>query len=245
MNIIETLCIASLFAAIFIFGEKFHIIYRIHKRRTLSAAGGAAVAYVFIHLLPELARAGNTFVKITADWSLPLPEYRVYAAALAGFILFYGLEHMVRWSRLSGRREQAGYGIGNPIFILHVGGFAMYAGLISYLMVRGIDEQSVPILIYGIAMGLHFFSMDHSLHNEYGSMYDKFGKWILAGAVLTGWVCGTLTEFPKTVVITMLGLVSGGVVMNSMIMELPEEKDGRFLPFCAGAAAYAALLFFI
>jgi len=245
MNIIETLCIASIFAAIFLFGEKLLIGYRTHKRRALSAAGGAAVAYVFIHLLPELERAGQTFVKITADRSLPFPEFRVYLAALAGFVLFYGLEHMVRWSRLSGRREQAGYGVSDPIFILHIGGFALYAGLISYLMVRGIDEKSVPIIIYGIAMGLHFFSAGHSLHHEHGSMYDKFGKWILAGAALAGWACGALTELPKPVVITLLGLVSGGVVMNSMIVELPGEKDGRFLPFCAGAAAYSTLLFFV
>ena len=69
MNPIETLCIASLFATIFLFGEKLHIIYRLHKRRAFSAAGGAVVAYVFIHLLPEMDRAGREFVKITADWS--------------------------------------------------------------------------------------------------------------------------------------------------------------------------------
>ena len=244
MNIPETLCIAVVFAAIFVFGEKLHIIYRTHKRRALSAAGGAAVAYVFIHLLPELARAGKTFVEITADRSLPLPEYRVYVAALVGFVLFYGLEHMAHWSRLSGWRDKPGYGISDPIFLLHIGGFASYVGLISYLMVRGIDEESVPLLIYGVAMGLHFLSIDHSLYEEHSSMYDKFGKWILAGAILIGWGCGVLTEFQKPVVITMLGLISGGVVMNSMIVELPGEKDGRFLPFCAGAAAYAALLFF-
>ncbi|TFG48239.1 MAG: hypothetical protein E4H40_05005 [Candidatus Brocadiia bacterium] len=245
MNIIETFCIAVVFAAIFLFGENLHIVYRTHKRRALSAAGGAAVAYVFIHFLPELALAGDTFVEITAGRSLPMPEYRVYLAALMGFILFYGLEHMVHWSGQSGRREKAGYGISDPIFLLHTGGFALYAGLISYLMVRGIDEKSVPILIYGIAMGLHFLSIDHSMHHEHGSMYDKFGKWILAVAALAGWACGILTEFPKPVVITMLGLVSGGVVMNSMIVELPGEKDGRFLYFCAGAAAYSILLFFV
>ncbi len=245
MNFFETLCISGLFATIFIFGGKLDIGYRTHKRRALSAAGGAAVAYVFIHLLPELDRAGKTFVEITAANALASPEYRVYVSALAGFVLFYGLEHTVRWSRLSGRWEQAGYGIGDPIFLLHIGGFAFYVALISYLMVRSIDVKSVPILIYGIAMSFHFLSVDHSLHHEHGGLYDKFGKWILAGAALTGWICGILTEFPKPVIITLLGLISGGVVMNSMIVELPGEKDGRFLPFCAGAAAYTALLFFV
>lgn len=245
MNILETLCISGLFAAIFIFGEDFDFFYRSHKRRAISAAGGAAVAYVFIHLLPDLARAGKTFVEITADQPLPIPEYRVYVSALAGFVVFYGLEHMVRWSHLSGRPEQANYGISDPIFLLHIGGFAFYAALISYLMVRSIDEKAVPILIYGLAMSLHFLSVDHMLNREHGKMYDKFGKWVLAAAALTGWAFGIWTEFPKPVVITLLGLVSGGVVMNSMIVELPGEKDGRFPAFCLGAAAYTALLFFV
>ena len=58
-------------------------------------------------------------------------------------------------------------------------------------------------------------------------------------------MCGVLVELPKPIAITLLGLVSGGVVMNSVIAELPGEKDGRFVPFCLGAAAYAVLLFFV
>ena len=48
-----------------------------------------------------------------------------------------------------------------------------------------------------------------------------------------------------TEVITSLALVSGGVVMNSMVMELPTEKDGRFWPFVTGAVAYTGLLLLI
>jgi hypothetical protein len=245
MNLIETLCLAGLFAAIFVFGEKLPTGSRAHRRRALSVAGGAAVAYVFVHLLPELARAGETFVEITADQPLPWPEYRVYTAALVGFILFYGLEHMVDWSRHAGSREKAGSGIRHPILVLHIGGFALYVGLISYLMVRSIDEREVPVLLYGTAMGLHFLSTGHSLHREHGRMYDDCGRWALALAALGGWVCGVLVELPKPIAITLLGLVSGGVVMNSVIAELPGEKDGRFVPFCLGTTAYAVLLLLI
>jgi hypothetical protein len=242
MNIIETFCLAGLFGAIFVFGEKLFPGYRSHKRRALSVAGGAAVAYVFVHLLPKLARAGKTFVEIMADRPLPLPEYRVYVAALVGFILFYGLEHMAYWSRHSGPREKPREGVRDPILILHIGGFALYAGLISYLMVRSIDERAVPVLLYGLAMGLHFLSTGHSLHREHGRMYGICGRWALALAVLVGWACGVLVELPKPIAITLLGLVSGGVVMNSTIAELPGENDGRFIPFGIGAVAYAGLL---
>jgi hypothetical protein len=169
----------------------------------------------------------------------------VYAAALVGFVLFYGLEHMVDWSRHASTREKAGSGIRDPILVLHIGGFVLYVGLISYLMVRGINEREVPVLLYGTAMGLHFLSTGHSLHREHGRMYDVCGRWALALAALGGWVCGVLVELPKPIAITLLGLVSGGVVMNSTIAELPGEKDGRFVPFCIGAVANAALLFFV
>jgi hypothetical protein len=33
--------------------------------------------------------------------------------------------------------------------------------------------------------------------------------------------------------------------MNSLIAELPKEKEGRFWPFCGGAAGYAVLLLFM
>jgi hypothetical protein len=242
MGLVETFCLTGLFAAVFIFGEKLFTGSRTHPRRVLSLAGGAAVAYVFVHLLPELARASETFVGLTTAQTLPWPEYRVYAAALTGFVLFYGLEHMVHWSRHAGPRERSGEDARDPILVLHIGGFALYAGLISYLMVRGIDERAVPVLLYGIAMGLHFLSTGHSLHREHGRMYDVCGRWALALAVLAGWVCGVLVELPKQITITLLGLVSGGVVMNSTIAELPGEKDGRFIPFGIGAVAYAGLL---
>jgi hypothetical protein len=51
-----------------------------------------------------------------------------------------------------------------------------------------------------------------------------------------------MTEVPRPSLITGLGLISGGVVMNSMVMELPREKEGRFWPFVVGALVYTLLL---
>jgi hypothetical protein len=39
-----------------------------------------------------------------------------------------------------------------------------------------------------------------------------------------------------------MGLVSGGVIMNSTIMELPHEKEGKFWAFVLGAVLYAAIM---
>jgi len=234
--------IATLFlAAVFLFGGRLHVVRS--PRTALSAAAGASIAYVFIHLLPELGEAGSVFVRETEHRALPLPELRIYASALVGFLGFYGLEHMVGRSRREhASREEAEEGHERWVFFVHVCGFALYGWLVSYLMVRGITDEPVSVTLYAVAMGLHFLSVDHSLLREHRAAYTQVGRFVLAGAVLAGWALAMLVEIPKPILITGFGLVSGGVVVNSMIMELPSEKDGRFWPFALGAAAYAALL---
>jgi hypothetical protein len=69
MNIIKTLCIASLFATIFSLVKSFISSIDLIRGVLFQRPGERLVAYVFIHLLPEMDLAGREFVKITADWS--------------------------------------------------------------------------------------------------------------------------------------------------------------------------------
>jgi len=225
-------------ALVFLLGGRVHVISS--RRAALSACAGATIAYVFVQMLPELKEASDVFVAATAHLALPMPELRVHMSALVGFVLFYELENLVAWSRES-RRDAAPESL-TPAFMLQLGGFALYGCLICYLMVRGLTEKPVPIALYAVAMGLHFLGVDHTLSREHGAVYHRVGRYLLAGAALAGWSLGTLMEISKTLVITGLGFVSGGVIMNSMIMELPSEKDGRFWPFVLGATAYTGLL---
>ena len=40
----------------------------------------------------------------------------------------------------------------------------------------------------------------------------------------------------------LLAFLSGAVIMNSLILELPTEKDGRFWPFLTGGLLYGLVL---
>lgn len=237
---IRSLVASLLFAAIFLRGGRLHLITS--ERAALSAGAGVSTAYVFVRMLPELSDAGRVFVTASAGRDLPAPELRVYASALVGFLLFYGLQNLVVWSHAHGAQQRAGRVGLRPIMLLHIGGFAMYASLVSYLLVRGITEEPPRMALYAVAMGLHFLGVNRSLRCEHGAAYDRVGRYILAGAVLAGWGAGMLMQFPQPVVITGLGFVSGGVVMNSMVMELPGDQEGHFWPFFGGALSYAGLL---
>jgi hypothetical protein len=40
----------------------------------------------------------------------------------------------------------------------------------------------------------------------------------------------------------LVAFISGAIIMNNAIMELPSEKDGRFLPFMLGGLVYGLIL---
>jgi hypothetical protein len=241
MNSLSIELVATfLLACTFVFGRYLRGPFADAPRRVLSAAAGVSVAYVFLRALPEMSEAQDVFTRVTAGRGLPFPERRVYTAALIGFLLFYALENMVSQSGAHGReREEPGAGL---TYKLQLGGFAVYCGLVGYLMVH---QRNLPTLLYLIAMTLHFLAVNHSFEREYGSTYDHGGRWILATAVVVGGSAGIVTSMSEELLATLLGFNSGGVVINSMIMELPTEKEGRFWWFCLGAVVYSLLLLWI
>ena len=111
--------------------------------------------------------------------------------------------------REAGARESS-----DPVFLTHVGGFAVYAWLVCYLMVRGITEEPLPIALYTLAMGLHFVGVDHSLLREHGAAYMRVGRFVLAIAALAGWSVAMVTELDRPPVVTAFGVISESPFMR-------------------------------
>lgn len=241
---LQPLGLALLFAAIFIFGDRLRLTGRLarHHRKLLSFSAGISVAYVFVHLLPEVETARTVLVQSTAGWSVPLPAILVSLFVLAGFMLFYGLDRLVAWSRPDGALTQGGSKAGGIDYRLHIGVFAVYAGMVTYLRVNALEAGETPIILFAVAMGTHFLTVDHSLRLEYGAIYERRGCFVIAGIAIAGWALGTAAELPKPLMVLPLGLLSGAIIAISLIEELPRENEGRFWAFVAGGAFYAAVL---
>jgi hypothetical protein len=237
-----SLAAALLLAAVFAFGHWIHLGGGRAGRAWVSVAAGVAVAYIFIDVLPELGARQEAFLGTVAGRAVLFPEFRGYLAALAGFVVFYGMEKIVLATRTEALDLGHQHGEGERTFRLHLAGFAAYSALIGYLLVERAEEGSLSLSLYAIAMALHFFVTDHSLAREHGARYLTVGRWVLAAAVLIGWGVGVLAPLPVGVMVALFGFIAGGVVINSVKGELPEEGEGRFWPFLAGAAGYALLL---
>jgi hypothetical protein len=238
-----TLAATALFCISFLLGRRLHLGRTMERRTVVSIAGGAAVAYVFVDLSPELQVAASAFREATSHLEMRVLRVGVNLAMMVGFLFFYGVEELVIRSRDERERQRwREAGVSHPLFLTHMIAFSAYAWIVSYLLVRSLPQTAVQLAFYAGAMALHFLSVAHGLREEHGSLYDRIGARVLAASCAAGWVCGMAVGLPETVIALLLGGVAGGVVANTLTSELPREKQGKFIPFVVGALAYAALL---
>jgi zinc transporter ZupT len=229
-------------AFIHFFGTKLRFLAGVPRSIWLSGAGGVSVAYVFLHLFPELGE-GQKYVE-KFNWAEKSLGHHVYLMALVGLSVFYGIERAVvtvkREQMHKTREKEPETPAG--VFWLHIGSFAIYNALIGYILFQREEGPTQALLLFSIAMALYFLINDFSLTEYHQQHYTKFGRWVLVLALVAGWATGFIVELPKTVIVLVMAFVGGGVILNVLKEELPEERESRYWAFVLGAFLYAILL---
>lgn len=220
-------------AATHVFAGRFRVLDTIPRSVWLSGAGGATVAYVFVHLLPQLAHGQDALA--AADGVFGFMEAHVWLAALAGLSVFYGLESMAQ------RGHDPDEPKGRAVFWLHVALFGLYNGIVGYLLLYRESADIPALIVFTLALALHFAANDYMMRQDHEQLYHDYGRWLLGAAVLAGTALAAAGDLGEPLVVAMEAFLGGGIVLNVLKEELPEERKSRFLPFALGAAAFAAL----
>ncbi len=97
-------------------------------------------------------------------------------------------------------------------------------------------------MVFAIAMLLHFIVNDYGLRERHREDYRCTGRWVLAAAVFVGWLLGLAVEIPEAVIAALTAFLAGGIILNVLKEEMPEERREPLQPFAAGAALYTVLL---
>ena len=227
------LCAAGL-AIVHLTAGKLRFLRGMPRSRWLSIAGGVSVAYVFMHMLPELNESQAAMLGERAEGGVwPL----IYLLALSGLVIFYGLERLTLESA-SGENEETPVGI----FWLHLGSFAIYNAIVGEAMTRRAEEGVQTLIIFFVAMTMHFVVNDYGLQERHEHRYSSRGRWLLATAVLVGWAVGAFFVLHEAIVFSLFAVLAGGIVLNVLKEELPEERQSRFIPFLLGATVFAGLV---
>lgn len=240
---------AGALASVHLLAPRLHFLRGTPRSVWLSLAGGVSVAYVFVHLLPEIARGQ----RIVADsLAIAFVERHVYLVALFGLLVFYGLDRAAKLSR--SRREGEAVSSGRAaddrsaadasprVFWLHIASFAGYNLLAGYLLLHRDGQTSASLLFYVVAIALHLLVVDFGLEADHRRLFRSTARWILALAVIAGWLSGIWLPLDEAAVAALVAFVGGGVILTVLKEEVPSEQQSRFWAFALGAAAYSGLL---
>lgn len=232
-----------MFLLSFVFAVGFALIHYfsgnlIHVRETprsrfLSLAGGVAVAYVFLHLLPELNEYQERLEGHLESGIFASIENHILVISMLGLAVFYGLE---RLATEMNKRES-----GN-VFWLHMALFVFYNFSIGYVLAESEFDSAWTMTLYFLALGIHFITVDQGLRHHHITMYDQKGRLLLSVSVLAGWGVGAFSALDELTLSIIVAFLAGGIILNVMKEELPRERDSSFRAFALGLVGYSALL---
>jgi hypothetical protein len=223
-------------ALVHVFAGSIPLTSRFPRSGWLSAAAGTSVAYVFVHLLPELGVRQEDYGTVTL-----VNEEEIYVAALAGLIFFYALENVNRRSRRKGAEDKTS----EPVFWISTGAFALFNALLGYGLGEQSDVSLTELILFTVVIGIHFVVNDIALRRHHKDDHERIGRWVLAAAIVVGWVASRNVALSDLGVNLVFGFLAGGITLNVLKEELPEEAGNAFWAFLVGATGYAVLLVLI
>ena len=195
--------------------------------RWLSFAGGITVAYVFIHILPDLAEYQELWLERRPDRALSWFQHQIWVGALVGLVIAYALDHVSARSELTR-------------FRLRLGSFALYNVIIGSYVAR--IEKPAALALATVALGAHFIVNDRHFRREDEARYLAGGRLVLAGAVALGGLLGRLLGLSELLVAPLYALLAGGIILHALDEEVPPEHQGRGGWFAAGAVLYGTVI---
>lgn len=159
--------VASLLAAtglvlVHVFSGKLRFLRSIPRSRWLSMAGGVAVAFVVLQILPALARDQQAVAEAVGR-ALGFVKRHVYIMVLLGLATFYGVHQAVKSSSNAKGGERS---TSPAVFWLSISTFSVMNAIIGYLLVKE-NRTLLGLALFFVAMALKFVVNDRGLHDAH------------------------------------------------------------------------------
>ena len=217
-------------AAIHLFANQAKVLGWLWHGRFLSFASGISFAYVFVDLLPALAK-GQPVLKRAFSDLIPYFDRHAYLIALIGVLFYYGIH--------THAKETKG------TFWLTLIGYLLFNFFVGASLSDSSNPDIQPIILFTFAIGMHYFVRDHNVTEDNNSLYEHQGRWWLVAALFAGYITSHLIRIPDAIIALFISFLAGGIFLNVLRYELPKnEKDG-YACFVAGALLYTSILIFV
>lgn len=239
MNTLGSLLVIIALAGVHITIGRWHWLHRDKPSPWLGVSAGAAIAYVFVYLLPKLAIIQVKLVVVLNSMWTPLLRNQTYLIALAGFVCFFWL---ARADEIAERDDAARRPSSINVLLLHTVGYGLYSLLIGLLIARLPRPDMISYVLAASVLGLHMMGVDHGVRSADPASYDRRLRWVFAGALLVGWSIGISTDGLDMTFSMINAFIGGGIIITAIQDELPHAAKTRFLPFVLGVVCTSAAI---
>ena len=182
-------------------------------------------------LLPKMG-VQTAHIVAAAPESSEFLQFHLYLVALAGLLLYFVVD------RYRARRPS-----GQGILLFHGLAFAGYNALVGYLLDHLATHRAgyVPFVLLAAVMAVHLFAIDHQLRTWHSAAFDRVLRWVMAGAVLAGWLGSRLWHVSAGTFAVWSSLLAGAILINVFNEELPRDDRGSLPAFLLGVAVVVAV----
>lgn len=227
------LCLLSL-VAVHLTGFHVRRIGPILQARLLSAAGGVSIAYIFIDLLPKFC-TGAAQVEHAFKGLFPYLERHVYVMGLIGLLFAYTVQRAAANPATDPSQMKRK-------FWGQVAAYAIFNAMIGYSLANKNDPDIQPIILFTIAVGLHYYINDYNLRESNAELYESQARYTIVLGLAAGWIVGLFWQIPEAALALVLSFLSGGIMMNVFRHEIPADNPNNYNSFVFGAVTYACIL---
>lgn len=217
-GVVPSAIAAGALVLLHLLGERIRIFRRPGAR---SFGAGFSLAYVFLHLLPDIGTKQAIFGP-----RLWLPHAQLFAVALIGLLGAMALIGL-------GRGEREAWRLYLPI--------AVYNGLLGRLLVGWEFSRPAGLALTTIALAIHVGLIDREARERDAAAWRRAGRFVVAGAVAIGWALGEVTHVPEILRAHGFALVAGILVGTSLVTEVDPLRPVRFRAVVVGVIAFTLL----
>jgi len=200
-----------------------------------SLGGGAGVAYVFVHLLPELASGGRSLSALDIAQFTPTPivEASLFLVAMVGLSLFYVLDV----------RTDEGKSSTKTGLRVHLVAFASISVIYGYTMPSLITTGWDYAVLLTIVLVAHVILADRTMARAHPDLFRHETRWVglvgLAMGLAIAVILPPVNELSLAVVTAFLG---GSLLMTTLRNELPAASTAKLPWFITGVTSMSLLL---
>lgn len=200
-----------------------------------SFSGGVAVAYVFVHMLPELADGELAFADVSLPDAIPdlFVQSSLFFVALIGLVVFYAFDAKAEESK-SGSKI---------LYRANLSTIGMLSFIFSYTTPDRIELGPDFAVLFAVVMSLHFILTDRGLARAHPKHFARSDRWVLTVFLLAGLLTAYIAPPPNELFVAVPTAFLGGAVLMAVFREeLPNVNVARLGWFTSGVVLFTGLL---